>query len=90
MFAGELRAERGLRGDDEDFVLLEFHFGAAGARADEIERAFAALLEFHDYQAYATKRKAQASLLLVMLIHFYLPTAGGICSVGLKGSSNSP
>ena len=47
-FAHELLAERGLRGDDEYFLFVVHHFGAAGARADEVNGVFAAVLQFHE------------------------------------------
>src|ERR1700690_4016113 len=45
--AHELFAQRGLRGDDEDFLFFVNDFRAAGARAEEVKRIFAAVLQFH-------------------------------------------
>ena len=47
-FAEELGAEGRFRSDDQNFALFENDFGAAGARADEVEIFFAAAGEFDD------------------------------------------
>jgi len=45
--AQELFAQRRLRRDDEDFLFVVDDFRAAGARADEVNGAFAAVFQFH-------------------------------------------
>lgn len=61
----ELFAQWRLRGDDEDFLFVVNDFRAAGARAEEVKRIFAAVLQFHqrpDVNGLAVRELARGQL----------------------------
>src|ERR1035437_4512020 len=65
-FAHELFAQRRLRGYDEDFLFVVQHFGAAGARAEEVKGTFTAMFQFHQRahgDGVAVRELARAELL---------------------------
>ena len=63
--AHELFAQRGLRRDDEDFSFFVNDFRAADARAEEVKRIFAAVLQLHqltDVNDLAVRELARGQL----------------------------